>query len=177
VIAAREAVPAETRAALAVALHHQLLALPEVRAARRVLVYAARGAEVSVAGAARALLAAGVEVGVPRVSGDDLLPCPIRAWDDLVPGAFGIGTSMSPPWDGPIDVVVAPGVAFDAEGGRLGLGRGFYDRLLAGRAVGWVVGVCWDAQLVPRVPRDPHDRPVDVVVTPTRVLAASRARS
>ncbi len=119
--------------------------------------------------AAERLLAAGAEVAVPRVEGDELLPCPFRDWGELAPGTFGIATSRADAWSGAIDVVVAPGVAFDRSGGRLGLGRGYYDRLLATRAVGFAVGVCWDEQLVDAVPMEERDRGMDAVVTPTGV--------
>jgi 5-formyltetrahydrofolate cyclo-ligase len=66
-------------------------------------------------------------------------------------------------------LVVVPGLAFDRRGGRLGHGGGFYDRWLAAHADVTAVGVCRAADLVRRVPRAPHDLPVDVVVTEDRV--------
>jgi 5-formyltetrahydrofolate cyclo-ligase len=66
-----------------------------------------------------------------------------------------------------------PGVAFDASGRRLGRGGGSYDRALAARgAATLAVGLAYDEQVVDEVPTDAHDVPVDVVVTPTRVLRA-----
>lgn len=169
-VAARDALSAASRAGLALRLHARLDALAPLRAARRVLVYVARGAEVPTEPVARALLARGVEVAVPRIVGVDLLPCPIASWADLVPGAFGIATSDAAPWTGAIDVVIAPGAGFDRLGHRLGLGRGFYDRLLGSRRVAYVVGVCWGVQLVDRVPTDVWDQPVDAVVTPEETI-------
>ena len=77
-----------------------------------------------------------------------------------------------------VDLVVVPGVAFDAENGRLGHGAGFYDNWLAradaaadAAAVARpaTVGVCLGAQVLPpseRVPREAHDRVLDVVLAP-----------
>ena len=65
-----------------------------------------------------------------------------------------------------IDVAVVPGVAFTAAGDRLGQGGGWYDRLLATmRCDALAVGVCFEEQLVESLPTEPHDRPVDIVVT------------
>ena len=61
-------------------------------------------------------------------------------------------------------VLLVPGLAFDRRGGRLGRGGGLYDRYLAGFG-GVSIGLCWEGQLVDRVPREPHDEPVDYVVT------------
>jgi 5-formyltetrahydrofolate cyclo-ligase len=76
-----------------------------------------------------------------------------------------------------IDVVLVPGLAFDAGLGRLGRGGGFYDRWLAGflgsqptghRAT--VVGVCFDVQVVDAVPAQPHDVRMDAVATDRRLM-------
>lgn len=65
-----------------------------------------------------------------------------------------------------VDVVVVPGVAFDLEGGRLGPASDPWDGVLDRVPSDAVrIGLATTAQLVPRVPRDDTDRPVDVVVT------------
>jgi 5-formyltetrahydrofolate cyclo-ligase len=73
-----------------------------------------------------------------------------------------------------LDVVLVPGVAFDAGGGRLGRGGGFYDRFLArvlsARAQCVLVGICFDEQIVDLVPTDAHDVRVGMIVTPTRTV-------
>jgi 5-formyltetrahydrofolate cyclo-ligase len=70
-----------------------------------------------------------------------------------------------------LDLVFVPGVAFDAHGGRLGRGRGHYDATLAALPAGAArVGLAFDLQIVPEVPQEPHDAPLDAVVTESRVL-------
>ncbi len=65
-----------------------------------------------------------------------------------------------------VEVVVLPGIAFDLDGGRLGTGREQWSRLLARVDDGALrVGIARTTQLVPRVPREPDDVVVDVVVT------------
>ncbi|MGA1439696.1 MAG: 5-formyltetrahydrofolate cyclo-ligase [Ilumatobacteraceae bacterium] len=72
---------------------------------------------------------------------------------------------------GSIDVVIVPGVAFTIRGDRLGQGGGWFDRLLARvRPDCLVVGVCFDAQIVPDLPVEPHDVRVHVLVTESTVL-------
>ena len=63
-----------------------------------------------------------------------------------------------------IDVVLVPGMAFDAAGHRLGRGKGYYDRFLPLVPQARKMGVCWPFQRVPEVPVDAHDFTVDMVV-------------
>ena len=68
-----------------------------------------------------------------------------------------------------IDVVIVPGVAFDAAGGRLGRGGGFYDRFLA-EVAAVAIGVALPGHLVDEVPREDHDRLVSAVATADGLL-------
>ncbi|MEO1551476.1 MAG: 5-formyltetrahydrofolate cyclo-ligase, partial [Pseudomonadota bacterium] len=99
-----------------------------------------------------------------------------RAWHpgaDLVAGAYG---AMIPAQDRACvpDVVLAPLLAFDAQGYRLGYGGGFYDRTLeALRDQGQVraYGLAYSAQLVGAVPREATDQPLDGVITELGLVA------
>ena len=73
-------------------------------------------------------------------------------------------------------VVVVPGLAFDAKGGRLGHGKGHFDRLLA-QTDALKVGLCFENRLVEAVPMEPHDVRMDVVVTEKRLIFAPTAEA
>ena len=88
---------------------------------------------------------------------------------EMQAGVFGI---LEPLADAPviapgaIDVFVCPGLAFDRHGGRLGRGRGYYDRLLANaRPDALKIGVCFSCQLVDSVFAERHDIRMDVVIS------------
>ncbi len=75
------------------------------------------------------------------------------------------------------DLIVVPGMAFDENGRRLGMGYGYYDRflsLLSGKTP--VVGLAFSSQMVPEVPVESWDVPVDVVVTEHGVIRVSGER-
>ena len=99
---------------------------------------------------------------LPRVDGDHLTFHRVRdAPTELRSGAFGI---MEPRPDLPattipdIDIFICPGLAFDIHGGRLGRGRGFYDRVLAeAREDSLKIGVGFDCQMVEDVFAEEHD--------------------
>ena len=70
-----------------------------------------------------------------------------------------------------IDVVILPGSVFDAKGGRLGYGGGYYDRFLADQAPQALrIGIAYELQLVEAVPLLPHDQRLDYLVTDERII-------
>lgn len=92
---------------------------------------------------------------------------------DLETGQWGIREprpeACRPIEPGRIDFILVPGVAFDLGGGRIGYGKGFYDRFIGncrkeGRAP-LTVGASFGMQLLANIPLSPNDRPVDVIVT------------
>jgi len=111
----------------------------------------------------------------PRCRDDGRLEfAPAGRWSDLRPGRYGLAEPTSPAARGHWrsgDVVLVPGVAFDCEGGRLGRGRGYYDRTFVDEGPGrpWLLGLAFELQMVERVPMGPFDRRVDGVVTESGV--------
>ena len=93
---------------------------------------------------------------------------------ELVPGMWGIlepprqrwgeaGKEIAPEQ---LDLIMVPGVGFDRDGGRLGNGAGYYDRLLASvRADAVLSAVCYESQLLEQVAMEPHDVAMDTVMT------------
>lgn len=172
----RRALPPEVAAQASAAVAARLTRLPELAAAGRVLAYAPVPGEVDVIPWVAARLAAGGEVYLPWVDGDDLRLARVGDLDrDLAAGWRGLREprhAAGDPGEDPavLDAALVPGVAFDPGGGRLGQGGGHLDRLLARlRAGAVVVGVAFDLALVPRVPLEPHDVRVDAVVSESRV--------
>lgn len=129
---------------------------------------------------ARALAALGAGLCLPVVDGDAMRFRHWRRDDELVAAGFGaLGPTAAAPELRP-DVVLAPLLACDRRGGRLGWGKGYYDRMLAARDAEavrgdgerpFVVGVAFACQLVASVPMDAHDRRLDAVVTEEGWLA------
>jgi 5-formyltetrahydrofolate cyclo-ligase len=167
--AARLALGEPARAAASAVIAGRLAALPELAQARSVVGYAAMPGEVDLDPWLRERLDRGDQVWLPRVDGPELRLGRVEDLADLVPGWRGLREPPGGDGDlGAVDAVVVPGVGFDAGGGRLGQGGGHVDRLLARLPAGVpVIGVAFAVQLVgpPGVPREPHDRTVDMVVT------------
>ncbi|MCX6971383.1 MAG: 5-formyltetrahydrofolate cyclo-ligase [Verrucomicrobia bacterium] len=112
----------------------------------------------------------GKRIAMPRAEGDDLQFHWVASRAELRPGRFGIlePAAQAPDAGSGFDLILVPGLAFDLRGGRLGRGRGFYDRFLS-NARGLRVGVCFEDQIVGDVPEEPHDLRMDFVVTPSAI--------
>lgn len=102
---------------------------------------------------------------LPTVVGDDIIPVELAEDVVFAEGDFHIPEPQSHPYTGDFDLIVVPGMAFDANGHRLGRGRGYYDRFLALHPQVYTIGLCFDFQLLPDVPSEPHDRIIDEIIT------------
>lgn len=132
-----------------------------------ILLYWALPDEVQTSGLVEALSLAGHTVLLPVVVGDDLELRVYHGLSSMAPGPFGIlepQCSVFTDYDA-IDLAVVPGRAFTLDGARLGRGRGYYDRLLPHLSCP-KVGLCFPWQIVPAIPMDAHDIPMDVVLAP-----------
>ena len=109
---------------------------------------------------------------VPKVAHHEIEPSVIIDFDNLIPGKFEILEpieAMKIAYKN-IDLVIVPGIVFDKEGHRIGYGFGYYDKFLRKVPKVIKVGLCFDFQLVDKIPREMHDVPVDMVVTEKRVV-------
>ena len=102
----------------------------------------------------------------PRREGKILSFHPISALAELIPGRFGIREPVPGRSPKQLDLIVVPGLAFSAEGNRLGRGGGFYDRFLSTLPQATLkIGVCFEFQRVSSIPHEPHDVTMDAVVS------------
>lgn len=179
--AARRAITPELRQAYADAVAERVLALPEIERADAVLLYGASPEEVETLPLESELRARGVRVAYPRVAGRRRLTL---HWVDeraeLVSGSFGLlepNAEAACALPAEIDAIVVPGLAFDASGGRIGYGRGYYDYLLSEECMGVpTIGIAFDEQMAERVPCEERDVRMSVMVTPTRTIRCATSR-
>lgn len=171
------AIPEMDRARRSAEIERQALALPEMRGPDAVLLFDAFGSEVETAGIVSALREAGVRVLLPHRESGGLEATVVGPDDPLVPTGYGPREPerKRPVDPAGIDVVIAPGLAFDRRGRRLGRGGGEFDRYLGRLGAGTTkIGLAFAEQIVPEVPAEPHDVPMDVVVTDREVIRPGR---
>ena len=145
---------------------------PLLAEVQTIMAYYSLPDEVNTHGLIDDLVAEGKTVLLPKVTGPDTME--LRRYtgrDDLQEGAYHILEPMGELFTdfSSIDLILVPGLAFDAAGHRLGRGRGYYDRLLSSlftihSSLFTSIGVCFDFQKVDEVPVDAHDMAMDRVV-------------
>jgi 5-formyltetrahydrofolate cyclo-ligase len=172
--ARREAIAADDVARASRAICDRVGMLEQVRDAAVVVLYAARRSEI-VPSSLEAIGEGGRAFYYPRVEGDGL-SFRRATFADLTPGRFGI---PEPPPDAPLlspevarGVVVVPGLGFDRAGGRIGTGKGYYDRTLPHFPGLMRVGLAMNDFVVDTLPTDPWDVPMHLVVTEHDLLVA-----
>lgn len=134
--------------------------------------YHALGAELSPWPVLRKLQAMGARIALP-VAPRPHSPLVFRAFapdQPLEPDAARIPSPTEDAETLTPDLIIAPLIAFDREGYRLGQGGGYYDRTLEalrGAGGAFVIGLAYAGQETPRIPRDAHDQPLDAILTET----------
>jgi len=96
----------------------------------------------------------------------------IRFDGETAPGIFGFHEPVGEIVDASdVDLMIVPALAIDQKGNRIGKGKGFYDRYLARlTSTPPLVAVVYDEELLESIPAEPHDKPIDAVVTPSQTV-------
>ena len=104
----------------------------------------------------------------PKVEEQEMLP--VAHEEDFTLSRLGIREPVGQAWQGNIDVIIAPLLAVDAQGYRLGYGGGYYDRFFQKYPNAIKIGYAFDFQVLDSVPSEAHDIPLDYTVTDRRIL-------
>ena len=165
----RLALGQQAQLAAAKAATENIRQLPDWDHTRRVALYLACDGEIDTSPLITLCRHLDKQVFLPVINADNSLAFALwTAEAELQANRYGIG---EPPADAPrcpageLDMVVLPLVGWDRDGGRLGMGGGFYDRTLAGIRDTLLVGLAHSVQEAERIPREDWDVPLDYVVT------------
>jgi 5-formyltetrahydrofolate cyclo-ligase len=168
--------PEQVRSA-GIAVANNVLDRPEIADITTVCVYAHTGKEVPTDTIMEHFLSNGKSVAVPDwegwKQGSGLKVALIHKLEDLnresrvVPQPSLVEGNTVPVED--IELFLLPGLAFDPQGNRLGMGGGYFDRLLAlAASSATFLGLAYDFQVIARLPAEDHDIRVHDIVTPGR---------
>ncbi len=151
-----------------------LCSMRQFNSAREILLYSNVGSELSTSPLFTSKCMNEKKVLLP-VTLDLTGEMGVGLWNDnLTAGNYGIPEPL--PLENyqieTIDIVIVPGIAFDESGGRIGQGKGYYDRFLS-QTKALRIGYCYEEQLTESVPMDEHDLYMDYIVTESRVIKCS----
>ena len=181
ILGARDLLSASERLDKSSSATQNFWSLPEMQYWSTLFIYVHFRSELETLELIHRCLSEGKRVAVPLVDASTVSMIPLLIKDpekDLVPGYYGI------PEPDPqkslrvaareIDAAVIPGSVFDIHGGRLGYGGGYYDRFLVNDAPqAKRIGLAFEMQVVEQVPVQPHDQPLDILVTEKRIVNIS----
>lgn len=146
------------------------LSCPEYKKAKALCVYMSSFGEAETSFIISHSLKDGKKLCVPVSQADGTLRL------SLYDGKFKKGLYGIPEPEVPVfvdfsfpDLIVIPGLAFDKSGNRLGFGKGYYDRFLS-QSSGKKAGLCYFFQLVDKIPSEPHDMKMDMVITENGII-------
>lgn len=168
----------DVQASFTQAIEDRLFSRPEWSAVKSVAIYWPFRGEVGTQGILRRLREAGHAVYLPRLAGAGLEFVQYTDEAQLLRGKWDL---MEPAPELPavpldrLDIILVPGVAFDLQGARLGMGKGYYDRTLRGfRGRRWALA--YEFQVVAELPTDERDERVDCIFTEARSIEIFAAK-
>ncbi len=168
----RDALPKDKRREWSSAICKRALCYVQENHFSVIAVYASFRSEPETGGLISELLKMGKTVCLPKCQKDSVMDMiPILSLLDVKSGAYGIpepvGEAISPE---KIDLVLVPGCAFGKDMSRMGYGGGYYDRYLPKCKNAKKIGLCFEASVQEKVPRDQTDVFMDAFITEERLV-------
>lgn len=148
------------------ALGELLAEHPLYQQAKTIYGYLPYNQEVRTAPMLQRALDQGKRVAVPKCYGDEMRFIYLEDLTQVEKGYCGIPEPVAdgPIGDDPTALVLMPGLAFTAQGKRIGYGGGFYDKFLAAEPEHPTLALCYAFQMVEELPTEEYDVPVDCVL-------------
>lgn len=165
----RNSLPKEIKNEFDMRIFQEIINSKVYEESQRVFIYVSYNSEVDTIPLIKYSLEKGKRVCVPRVLDKEgnMESLYIDSLGELREGMYGILEPVSTKKASPIDIelVITPGLAFDKEGGRIGYGKGYYDRYLKLSNNAIKMGVCYDFQVVPSLPTTKEDIKMDMIIS------------
>ncbi len=142
----------------------KIISSPVYNSAKVIYLYSAVKNEVDVSFIMRDAQKKDKIVAFPKVEGKKITFYSVTSDKQFQRGAFSILEPCSGITAPKADLIIVPGVAFDARGLRLGYGGGFYDRYLS-KCDACCIGVAYDFQILKQIPQEKHDVILDKIIS------------
>lgn len=177
---ARKSLSPEYRLAADRAICEKLLSVPEICGAELAGAYVSDGTEPDLGDFMNYMIKNGKRICLPRykkeIDAYEMAVVDETGDGALVKGHYGLMEPAErfkalPESSFNMIVWLVPGIAFNSSGGRLGRGKGIYDRLMSDGRFRYKAGIFYECQHCAELPEEKHDCPLDMVVTEQRILS------
>jgi 5-formyltetrahydrofolate cyclo-ligase len=137
------------------------------------------GPEINILPFLQSCIDLNISLIVPKINKKPImLQVQIDHLDDLVVNKFGTQEPLSDlEFDGELDMIIVPGLAFTKNGFRIGYGGGYYDYFLTNQKNTPKIAVGYPLQLVEELPHEAHDIPVDMLILGDQVIETNNERA
>jgi 5-formyltetrahydrofolate cyclo-ligase len=149
-----------------------LFSIGEYEIAKTICFFVSFNSEVDTHGMIKEALNQGKKVCVPVVKGNRLVLSLINDFTDLKKkNKYGIlePSKINKVDKKEVDMIIVPGSVFDKRKHRIGYGKGYYDILLKDFK-GLSVGICFDLQIIEKIPKDVWDEKLDMIITEKGII-------
>lgn len=160
--------PREEKEQMAIQVWEQLEVLPAFEKASTVLLYWSTPSELPTHEFVKKW-AQSKTILLPSVKGKKMFMKKFISVEEMEHGEQKMREPKTEKYTGKVDLVIIPGIAFDMKKNRMGRGRGYYDRFLSDLKVE-AYGVCYDFQLLDKVPTHSSDVRLDKVIAPHKLV-------
>lgn len=155
-------------------IFNKIIETKSFKEAKIIAMYKSLNSEVDTAELIKYSINIGKIVVLPKVEENELRFYKINSIDEkLFKSKFGLeeplGEKENLVDNKIIDLVIVPGICFDTEKNRLGFGKGYYDRFLKEKDFK-SIGICFDEQIIERVPTNGNDMKVKEIITEKRYI-------
>ena len=149
-----------------------LFSLGEYKLAKTICFFVSFNSEVNTHNMIKEAIKEGKTVCVPTATDHTLIMSKINDFNDLnKKNKYGIlePSKLNKIKKEEVDLIIVPGTVFDKECHRIGYGKGYYDSLLKGYK-GLSIGICFDLQIIDKVPRNEWDEKINMIITEKRMI-------
>ena len=154
-------------------IFNQIIKTKEYEKANIIAIYNSLNSEVNTNDLIDYSISKNKIVLLPRVVNDDLVFYKIDSHTILIKSEFNVFEPISNPNNyissDKIDIIIIPGVCFDKDRNRLGMGKGYYDRYLK-NIKATKIGICFSEQLIKSIPIDNNDIKMDLIITDKEII-------
>ncbi|WP_058485042.1 5-formyltetrahydrofolate cyclo-ligase [Defluviitalea phaphyphila] len=153
-------------------IYNNVISSSVYKKAKSIFIYVSMGNEVDTKDIINKALKDGKIVAVPKVYSKrkEMIFSKITSLDELELGHFNVlepkNESINPLTSDEYTIIIVPGIVFDKNNNRIGYGGGYYDRYLSSVKTSLkIIGVCYDFQIIDKIPVDYYDISLDSIIT------------